>query len=592
MSASMSNIVEEATKKFYRRRLVTTIIAFVIAFAIGSENAVIFPTAWKYLQMLGSRDETDLGILISAFNVAALISSVFFGWLVDRRMHLSKPVVFIGALTQIAGSVMYFLGINKWLIISGRFICGFGSGTLIVVLAELARATSNEERAKFFTLGFSMQQLGVILGPAYNLALHDVDTQFGDVQVNEESLPGFIFAIFWSLASVVILAAYENVGEQYIALQKLIAAAKDSEIVRYGTFLHLPNGDARDFAENSTPNSTMNRKDSDSKAKFLHSVHSSTPSQKNAWNEIPPHHRPEDSEERNSTFMDLLIDTIVVILFMQTTVFFCLSLVETIIPPIMQTYYGLGTRANSFLFLLVGGEAMISYAFVIVMRNRLLDRTLILLGNLLVVIALISLMITTRFQESHPDQVFPFFIVSCSLVFLGVPMSSVFSLTLGSKLVRPNCQGKMQALRRVANSVGLILGPLWAGALNDADTLTTPCEHIPYYTADTFVGQMAAQARVRRLIHLATGRVAFRPLPWKQEPSLLPFSSTILVLAPRLPSLSARPPTSLALPPRSTSYLSCPPSPLDLLPLLPSLPARPPTSLALPPRWTSFLVLN
>ncbi|CAG0892724.1 unnamed protein product [Darwinula stevensoni] len=461
-SLSLSMIVEEAKKKFYRGRMVTTLITLLLAFAIGSETAVILPTAWKYLQTLGSRDETDLGVLVSAFNVATLISSIFFGWLVDRWMHLCKRVMFIGALAQVVGSAMYFLGIHKWFVISGRFICGFGSGTLTVILAELARATSNEERAKFFTLSFSVHQLGIILGPAYNLALHDVNSWFGYIQVNEESLPGLVFAIFWSLAMVVILVAYENIGEQYIALQKLIAAAKEYEIVRYGTFLRSPSDDARDLAEHSTPNSMMNQKDS--KAKSIDSVHSSTPSEKKVRNENAPYYRLEDSEEAAS-WMDLLIDTIVVILFMQTTLFFCQCLVETIIPPTMQTYYGLGTQANSFFYLLIGCEAIMSYGFVIVMENRLLDRTLILMGNSLVVIALISLMITTRFQESHPHQAFPFFMVSCSLVFLGVPMSSVSSLTLGSKLVRPNSQGKMQALRRVGNSVGLILGPLWAGAM-------------------------------------------------------------------------------------------------------------------------------
>ena len=52
---ALSMVVEETKKKFYRRRLVTTIIAYAIAFAEGSDVAFILPTAWKYLQTLGSR---------------------------------------------------------------------------------------------------------------------------------------------------------------------------------------------------------------------------------------------------------------------------------------------------------------------------------------------------------------------------------------------------------------------------------------------------------------------------------------------------------------------------------------------------------
>ena len=55
MSDNVPIVVEEAKKKFYRRRLVTTIIVFVLGFVIGAEIAVILPTAWKYLQTLGSR---------------------------------------------------------------------------------------------------------------------------------------------------------------------------------------------------------------------------------------------------------------------------------------------------------------------------------------------------------------------------------------------------------------------------------------------------------------------------------------------------------------------------------------------------------
>ena len=45
---------DQAIRQFRKHRLVTVIIIFVVAFAIGSENAVILPTAWKYLQSLGS----------------------------------------------------------------------------------------------------------------------------------------------------------------------------------------------------------------------------------------------------------------------------------------------------------------------------------------------------------------------------------------------------------------------------------------------------------------------------------------------------------------------------------------------------------
>ncbi|CAG0888362.1 unnamed protein product [Darwinula stevensoni] len=462
MTESLPFLVERAAKKFYRRRVGTVIIVFVISFAVGCENAIILPTAWEYLQSLGSRSETDLGILISAFNVGGLISSIFFGWIVDRWMHLCKPIVFVGAIIQAAGSVMYFLGIHKWFIVSGRFVCGLGSGILAVILAELARATSNRERTTCLTLGFGCRQLGLLLGPAYNLALHGVQFQFGVIHVNEASLPGLIFAVFWGLALIIIYVGYNNIGEQYISLQKMIGAAKSGH-VQYDTFLPSQ-GSATDFAEHSYPLITTNAKERDARAEILQrSEPSSIPSRRDDSCEIP-FLRPEEKSGTPSSFLYLLSDATVVILFMQITFFFCQYMVETIIPPTLQTYYGLGIRANSLFYLLIGCEAVLSFAFVILVRHRLLDRTVIMVGNVLIVVGLVALMVTTHLQKSHPDHALSFFVSSCTLVFLGTPMASVSSVSLASKLVGPESQGKMQALRRVASSLGLILGPLWAGA--------------------------------------------------------------------------------------------------------------------------------
>ncbi|CAG0904670.1 unnamed protein product [Darwinula stevensoni] len=452
MPESLPLLVERAAKNFYRRRLVTVVIGLVVAFAVGSENAIILPTAWKYLQSLGSRDETDFGILISAFNVGGLISSVFFGWLVDRRMDLCKRIVFVGAMIQIPGNVMYFLGIHKWFVISARFICGLGSGIIAVILAELARATSNEERTKYLTLGFGCRQLGLLFGPAYNFGLHDIHTHFGDVSVDEGSLPGLIFAIFWALALVAIFAGYENIGKLHHSLQMLQEYAKESESIKYGTFSSIPATSDRHPVASTAAREPEVR---------VLPLPSSTPYRNKFQREIP-YDRLDDVV--HSSFLDLLTDTTVVILFMQITFFFGQYMVETIIPPTMQDSFGLGNQENSLFYLLIGCEAILSFVFVILVRKRLLDRTVIMIGNVLIVIGLVSLMLTTWVQTSHPDYAFPFFISSCTFVFLGVPMASVSSVALASKTVGPESQGKMQALRRVASSVGLILGPLWAGA--------------------------------------------------------------------------------------------------------------------------------
>ncbi|CAG0892726.1 unnamed protein product [Darwinula stevensoni] len=479
MGESTPLLKDQAIKQFRKRRWVTVVIIFFMAFAIGAENAVILPTAWKYLQSLGSTSELDLGILISAFNVASLISSIFFGWIVDKWMHLCKLVVFVGAIIQAIGSIMYFLGFDKWLIISGRFVCGLGSGTLTVILAELARATSNDERTKYLTLGFGCRQVGLLLGPAYNLPLHGVNTNFGNIRVNEESMPGLVFAVFWVVASVFIFFGYENIGEQYITLLRTLEAKGDSETVQLLSYPSLEDSEKRAFAEHGDPTATNNAND-------LYSNHVNS-SDSNAGararrpltetrsiaDDIPlPYVDDELDEEEtplvqkgSSSFRELLLDSIVVVLFMQLILFFCQYVVETIIPPTMQTNFGLGTQANSLFYLLIGCEAILSFAFVILVRKRISDRIVILAGNVLLVIGLIFHLVTAMVLKPHSENALSFFIASCTLIFLGIPMASVSSVTLGSKLIGPESQGKMQALRRVATSLGLILGPLWAGSL-------------------------------------------------------------------------------------------------------------------------------
>lgn len=162
-------------------------------------SAVIFPTLWEYLISLGvaESDVYYLGLCIAAVTLTDMFMGLIIGRLLDKFTRV-LPFILILNLFQIIGSCVYFLGISPGFILLSRLIEGLGNASFIVFTTDVCRATNPDERTPVLLLFNVAQQLGLLLGPACNLFLRNLDfSLFGLIHVNKLNAPGFFLIVIY-----------------------------------------------------------------------------------------------------------------------------------------------------------------------------------------------------------------------------------------------------------------------------------------------------------------------------------------------------------------------------------------------------------
>ena len=167
------------------------------------------PTIWEYLQFLGvSSDQTYwLGVTVSAMTMTDMVSGLVIGRVMDLRCNPKILVLFLNC-SQIVGSCLYLTAASPaWLLVS-RLVSGLGKGITIVFLTDICRSTDMAERTPILLLFNIAFQVGLLLGPACNLALShlDMDTVLG--HVDKLNSPGLLLAMAWALFSLLVLVFY------------------------------------------------------------------------------------------------------------------------------------------------------------------------------------------------------------------------------------------------------------------------------------------------------------------------------------------------------------------------------------------------
>ncbi len=105
-----------------------------------------------------------VGLLISSFSVAQLLSAPLWGRVSDR--YGRRPALLIGLGAAAVAYVIFGYADSLWLLLLSRVVQGAGGGTVGVVQAYVADATEPENRAKALGWLSAASSLGVTLGPA------------------------------------------------------------------------------------------------------------------------------------------------------------------------------------------------------------------------------------------------------------------------------------------------------------------------------------------------------------------------------------------------------------------------------------------
>ncbi|HLI09939.1 MAG TPA: MFS transporter [Ktedonobacteraceae bacterium] len=131
-------------------------------FIIGAALSLLIPL-WKL-------NALEISLIGSTSLLAAALGSFLFGRLADR---VGRHTIYVSTLIVLAvGAVLSSLSPNIYWLLAFRFIMGLGIGGDYPLCATLMSEYANrKDRGKLITMVFSMQGLGLILGPLVAITL-------------------------------------------------------------------------------------------------------------------------------------------------------------------------------------------------------------------------------------------------------------------------------------------------------------------------------------------------------------------------------------------------------------------------------------
>lgn len=398
-----------------RQKAIRNLCLGLFFFLSGVEYAVILPTLNGYLTSLDA-EQAFLGIVMSAFSFTGLIAAPIYGRITDKTGSVKLSLI-IANLFEIVGNGLYMISSNKYIVLTARLVAGVGSGVASSIFGTISRTTNEEERTGIFSLFMSLRQVGLIVGPAFNLFLHSLDFNIGRVTVNEYTSPGLLMVAIWLVHTIIIITLYKDVGRK-------------------------PRPDVTSYEEIAS-DETRNR--SRTRSFF------------------------GDQEPR--TFVnEFLREEVIVCLMATFLVMFSQTGIETAATPMTLLFFGWGSLENSYLF--CGAAVVVVLSFIVLSRVSKIvsDRALMLLGCIGMLInygsstAYTLIYYLGNYSET-PVWVLPTFIFNVAILTISVPFLWVPQASLFSKVTSIQTQSFNQGIRIASMGIGQILGPIWASSL-------------------------------------------------------------------------------------------------------------------------------
>ncbi|GLD51250.1 major facilitator superfamily domain-containing protein 8-like protein [Lates japonicus] len=431
----------------HQKRNLTFLTIGLIFMLSGIEYAVILPTIWRYLQLLEA-PPYFLGLGLSAFSLSGLITGPLFGLWSDR-CKTTKSIILFSNLFEIAGNFMYFIGYSKWLLLCSRLVAGVGAGAGSSIFGFLTRSTRPEERAGIFAAIMACRQVGLLVGPAFNLFLRLCDFKLGPFVVNKYTSPGIFMCLLWVLLQFVVLAMYWDVppisseGGAVMVEMRREEQDDEEEVPLMGSDeepVHTYRAVSSDQLETST-SSEMQPFQSTSAV--------------------------SDPFKNFSASREFLREEVVVLLTAQFITLFNQTALETMVTPLTQRYFSFGELGNSLMYSLCGVEVILGFFFVRWLSRKVADRAVLAVGLVICSAACIWCLIFLCNPRGGYGWELTAFIIGVFLQLLGLPFVAVSQVSLFSKVTAEKTQGFSQGVRRSVGGLATILGPLWAGGLTN-----------------------------------------------------------------------------------------------------------------------------
>src|SRR3954471_713929 len=138
------------------------VVLMITAFIDMVGTLMIIPLMPFYAKQFGANGLV-VGLLVSSFSVAQLLSAPLWGRFSDR--YGRRPALMVGLAASAIAYVIFAYAGSLWLLFLSRLVQGSGGGTVSVIQAYVADALEPSERAKGLGWLSAATNAGVALGP-------------------------------------------------------------------------------------------------------------------------------------------------------------------------------------------------------------------------------------------------------------------------------------------------------------------------------------------------------------------------------------------------------------------------------------------
>src|SRR3954447_24956765 len=148
-------------------------ILMITAFIDMVGLLMVIPLLPFYAKTLGAGGLV-VGLLVSSFNVAQLISAPMWGRFSDA--YGRRPALLVGLTASVIAYIIFAYALSLphplFFLFLSRIVQGAGGGTVSVIQAYVADATKPEERAKALGWLSAATNAGVAIGPVIGALAH------------------------------------------------------------------------------------------------------------------------------------------------------------------------------------------------------------------------------------------------------------------------------------------------------------------------------------------------------------------------------------------------------------------------------------
>ena len=208
----------EVSDEWVKNRSRTLKMFMALNFLSGVETSLVFVTVTFYLKELHTPTNSIhwlIGVIIAADHFGEILGLFIVPPIADKWGCIRRLVLFTNTAI-IIGNLIYSLHIHPFLLIAGRFLCGFGAISVSFQTGEIARCYDHQSVDAALTKLSGAFAIGFVIGPACNYAFKYVSFNIGQWYIGFPNSPSFFMALVYIIAQIFSYFMISDLYKDYI----------------------------------------------------------------------------------------------------------------------------------------------------------------------------------------------------------------------------------------------------------------------------------------------------------------------------------------------------------------------------------------